>query len=227
MDVQLSNHTLVERLAEIVYFEDLPVEDLQVLAQASITRSFEAGQTIFLEGEKASGLWILEKGRIKISKTNAEGNEHILHILGDGDTFNDIATLDAGHNPANAVALSDATARIIPSASITHLIETNGQFALKVVRVLAHRVRSLVGQIESLALYSVLVRLARFLLKQAEDPNLSGPGITRTAIAAHLATTPQTISVALRELEASQAIEFNRHQIIIVDEDQLRKIAML
>lgn len=223
----MKDNILISQLSKIVYFEDLSTDELQVLAQSSVTRTFQANETLFHEGESASGLWIVQEGRIKISKTNSEGNEHILHILGVGDTFNDVATLDAGSNPANAIALSNATASIIPSSLVTQLIQSNGQFAIKVVRVLAHRVRSLVGQIESLALYSVIVRLARFLLKQTEDPSLSGPGVTRTAIAAHLATTPQTISVALREIEASQAIEFDRHQIIIIDEDKLRAIAML
>lgn len=223
----MKDNILISQLSKIVYFEDLSTDELQVLAQSSVTRTFQANETLFHEGESASGLWIVQEGRIKISKTNSEGNEHILHILGVGDTFNDVATLDAGSNPANAIALSNATASIIPSSLVTQLIQSNGRFAIKVVRVLAHRVRSLVGQIESLALYSVIVRLARFLLKQTEDPSLSGPGVTRTAIAAHLATTPQTISVALREIEASQAIEFDRHQIIIIDEDKLRAIAML
>lgn len=98
--------------------------------------------------------------------------------------------------------------------------------ALNVIRFLAGWVRSLVGQIEDLALYSVIVRLSRFLLKQAEDTSLSGPGITRTAIAAHLNTTPQTINVLLRELEASGAIEFDRHHLRIIREDILRSIAM-
>lgn len=223
----MSSKILSEQISRIIYFEDLSDEDLNILVQSSITRSFEAGQSIFIEGEKATGLWIVDRGRIKVSKMTTEGNEYILHILGVGDTFNDIATLDAGYNPANAIALSNAVVSVIPSASITRLIEANGQFALKVVRILAQRVRSLVGQIENLALYSVVVRLARFLLIQAENPSLSGPGVTRTAIAAHLATTPQTISVALRELELAQAIKFDRHRIIIIDENQLREIALL
>lgn len=210
-----------------MYFEDLSNAELQNLAHSSITRTYESNEILFHEGDTAIGLWIMQIGRIKISRTNIEGDEHILHILGVGDTFNDIATLDAGNNPATAIALSSATATVIPSSLITELIQNNGQFAIKVVRALSHRVRSLVGQIESLALYSVVVRLARFLLEQSEDPSLSGPGVTRTAIAAHLATTPQTISVALREIKASQAIEFDRHQIIILDEDKLRNIAML
>lgn len=223
----MTNYILTHKLSELVYFNDLSAEEVQELAQSAITRTFEAGQTLFFEGEPATGLWIVQDGRVKISKTNTEGSEHILHILGVGDTFNDIATLDVGNNPANAIALSHVTASVIPSTSITQLVENNGQFALKVVRVLAHRVRSLVGKIESLALYSVVVRLSRFLLKQSEDPNLSGPGVTRTAIASHLATTPQTISVALREIERAKAIQFDRHKITIIDEDKLRTIAML
>jgi CRP-like cAMP-binding protein len=84
-----------------------------------------------------------------------------------------------------------------------------------------------VSTVENLSMYSVNVRLARFLIQQLADPSLSGPGVTRTTIAAHLATTPQTISVSLRELEATGAIEFDRHRIVILDEPLLRSIALL
>lgn len=76
-------------------------------------------------------------------------------------------------------------------------------------------------------MYSVTVRVARLLLNQVDDPALSGTGVTRAALAAHLATTPQTISTALREIEITGAIEFDRHQIRILREDLLRSIAML
>ena len=47
------------------------------------------------------------------------------------------------------------------------------------------------------------------------------------AIAAHINTTPQTLSVALRELEQSGAIRFDRQNVHIVREETLRSIAML
>ncbi|MBZ0292360.1 MAG: Crp/Fnr family transcriptional regulator [Anaerolineae bacterium] len=214
-------------LPELVYFEDLSDDELDRLARVSVRRHYDAGQIIFLEDEPATGLWIIEKGRIKIYKISPDGVEHILHILGPRDTFNDIATFDGGNNPADAAALSRTEVDVIPAEVLIDLIAENSDFALKAVRVLAKRVRSLVGQIESLALYSVTVRLSRFLLDQIEDPSLSGPGVTRTAIAAHLATTPQTISNALRELEHAGVIEFDRHRIWIIDEPKLRSIAML
>ena len=218
---------LHEFLPTLAYFEELPDEVIDQLVQSSVHRHYEAGATIFFEDEPATGLWIVEKGRIKIYKISPDGIEHILHILGPRDTFNDIAAFDGGNNPADAAALSQTEVDVIPAEVLINLIAEDSNFALKVVRVLAKRVRSLVGKIESLALYSVTVRLSRFLLDQVEDPSLSGPGVTRIAIAAHLATTPQTISNALRELEHAGAIEFDRHRIWIIDEPKLRSIALL
>jgi CRP-like cAMP-binding protein len=149
-------------------------------------------------------------------------------LSGPGKTFNDVGALDGGNNPANAAALSpEVRVWLIPSDVLTYILTHNARVALNVIRLLAVRVRSLVGQIEDLALYSVMARLARFLLKQAEDPSLSGPGVTRTAIAAHINTTPQTISNVLRSLEEAGALQFDRHRIMIVDERLLRTIAML
>lgn len=219
---------IIGYISSIIYFENVTEEELAYISANSRLHNYQTGEMIFWEGEPAKGLWIVERGRVKIFKLNPDGNEHILHLRGPGKTFNDIGALDGGNNPASAAALSDEViVWLVPTEVITRILVVNTQVALSVIRLLANRVRSLVGQIEDLALYSVMVRLARFLLRRPDDPSLSGPGVTRTAIAAYLNTTPQTISVVLRELEASGAIEFDRQQIHIIDEDKLRSIAML
>jgi CRP/FNR family transcriptional regulator len=215
-------------IPSIIYFENIADDELAYIAANSLLRAFSANQVIFLEGEPAEGLWIVEQGSVKIFKLHPDGGEHILHLRGPGKSFNDIAALDGGANPANASALSaDAQVWLIPTAVIQHVLAHNAQMALNVIRLLAVRVRSLVEQIEDLTLYSVMVRLARFLLRQADDPSLSGPGVTRTAIAAHINTTPQTISNMLHLLEDAGAIEFDRHRIVIINERVLRSIALL
>ncbi len=220
--------TIKSHIQTIIYFDGITEDEIAHILANSMLRTYTTGEMIFLEGDPAAGLWIVESGRVKIFKLSPDGGEHILHLRGPGKSFNDIAALDGGPNPANAAALSaEAQVWLVPADVITHVLSVNSRVALNVIRLLAGRVRSLVGQIEDLALYSVTVRLARFLLKQADDPSLRGPGVTRTAIAAHLSTTPQTISVALRELEAAHAIEFDRHRIVIVREDILRAIAMI
>jgi CRP/FNR family transcriptional regulator len=165
-----------------------------VLAQQASVRAFDAGAIIFLAGAACDGMWLVEHGSVKISRVNLDGVEHILHLLGPGATFNEIAALDGGPNPATATALSAVTAWMLPSEALRAELHTNRELALAVIGVLTGRVRTLVQQIEDLALYSVAIRLARFLLKQADNPASSGPGVTRAAIAAHLATTPESVS---------------------------------
>ena len=217
----------IANLRRIHYFTDTSEAVLVRLSTAMTRRTHAAGEVIFLEGDPAGGLCIVEAGSVKIYKLSPDGGEHVLHIIGAGGTFNDIAALDGDANPANAAALSDVALWLLPSDALHTAIQSDAALALRTVQALAARVRKLVGQIEDLALYSVVVRLARFLLRQAEDPALAGPGVTRVAIAAHLATTPQTISTALRELEATGALEFDRHRIVITNEALLRDIAML
>ncbi len=219
--------SLEEYLRHLAYFEGQSTPVIRQLAEAAQPRQAAAGETLFLEGDSSAGLWMIVWGRVKVYKLNPEGQEHILRIFGENDTFNDISALDGGANPANAAALSDSMLWVLPAQVFRDFILSDSAFAMRVIQVLSGRVRRLVGQIEDLTLYSVVVRVARLLLKQAEDPALSGIGVTRAALAAHLATTPQTISTALRELEVAGAIEFNRHQIRIVREDLLRSIAMM
>ena len=223
----MSEPAVLGLLRTLPYFRALDEAALLSLAGQSVLRTAEAGETLFLEGEPASGLWMIQQGRAKIYKLNPEGVELVLRIFGDGNTFNDIPAIDGGPNPINGAALSPLTAWVLPAESLQQLIRGDHRVALAVVQALAGRVRGLVQTVEDLSMYSVTVRLSRFLLQQLEDPSLSGPGVTRTTIAAHLATTPQTISVALRDLERTGAIEFDRHRILIQDEPLLRSIALL
>jgi CRP/FNR family transcriptional regulator, dissimilatory nitrate respiration regulator len=211
-----------------MYFQGISAQELDRLAERAIIRRYDSGTTIFFEGEPSTGLWIVGDGHVKIYKLNPDGAEHILHIVGPGSTFGDIAAMDGGENPANAAVMNtEAEVWLVPHEALADTLMREPRLALNLIRQLARRVRTLVGQIEDLALYSVVVRLARFLLKQADDPTLIGPGVTRTAIAAHINTTPQTLSVVLRELEHAGAITFDRQHVRIIRKDTLRSIAML
>ncbi|MBI1278573.1 MAG: cyclic nucleotide-binding domain-containing protein [Anaerolineaceae bacterium] len=224
---ELTRERLVHLLRLQPYFDSLEDVDLHWLADQCVRHTYAADEMIFLEGNPASGMWLIEEGRVKIYKVNPEGEEHIMRLLGPGNTFNDIAAFDHGGNPAHSGTLTEAIIWVLPSDALSHLLTIDPSLARKVIKLLATNVRALVAQVEDLALYSVTIRLARFLLKQLDDPALSGPGVTRANIASHLATQPETISRALRSLEQAQAIRFDRHRILITDEKLLRTLAAL
>ncbi|GAB4574272.1 MAG: Crp/Fnr family transcriptional regulator [Anaerolineae bacterium] len=223
----IPSESLVKRLREHRFFQTLSDDHLRGLAAVATCYRFAPGELILLDGEPSAGLWIINRGQVKVFKTSPEGEEHILHLLGAGDAFNDIAALDGGPNPASAAALSAVTACNLSHAALVDAIQRDPTLALTLIRFLSERTRSLVAQVEALALHSARTRVARFLLKQLENPTLSAPAITRATIAAHLGIKPETLSRALASLEHLEAIAVRRTEITILQPDLLRVVALL
>src|SRR5512141_115889 len=217
---------LEDLLQRVPYFAKLPPERLSALAYQAIQQLFQSGEIIFIEGDPSAGLWIIERGRVKVFRLNLEGREHILHFAGPGDSFNDIAAIDGRAYPANCAALSETTAWLLPQTVLALELRHDPELASVVIDRLTDRVRVLVPRVEDLALHSAIARLAGFLLLQSKNPSLNGPGITQAAIAARLATTPETVNRALHELEDRGAIRFDRHRIVIVSPDLLQEISL-
>jgi len=226
-DQAAARHRITRSLRRHQFFKTLPDRQLETLSAQAACRTFTANEVIFLDGGPCAGMWIIGEGRVKIYKLSNDGSEHIMRLLGPGDSFNDVAALDGGPNPANAATLSAVTACTLGHEALMAAIMADPLVAQTVIQLLARHSRVLVQQIEDLALYSVTTRLARFLLQQTENPSLSGPGITRAAIAAHLAVTPETVSRALSSMEKSGAISVDRQAIAIRREDLLRLMALL
>lgn len=219
----------LDLLRKVPYFSGLPESLLRALGEAAVERSYGRGELIFLEGEPCSGLHIVTGGEVKVFKLSPQGREQILHRLGPGDTFNDVAVLDGGPNPASAGALTDATLWIISRSSLQRLAEANPALAWALIESIAHRARHLVAMVEDLSLRSVKSRVARLLLTEARRaPSTAALDrremVTQAEMAARLGTVREMIGRALRELADDGLIEFDRHRIVIVDPEGLEAV---
>lgn len=217
-------------LRRVPYFCCLPDDVLAALVAVAIERRYARGQMIFLEGEPCAGLHVVAEGEIKIFKLSPQGREQILHRLGPGDTFNDVAVLDGGPNPASAAALTDATLRVILRADIQRLAQAHPALAWALIENVARRARYLVAMVEDLALRSVKERLARLLLVEATRAAPSATlersqMMTQADMAARLGTVREVVGRGLRELADEGMISLDRHRIIILDRARLAALA--
>lgn len=220
----------VALLRRVSYFADLTDEVLTAVASAAVERRYARGQVIFLEGERCAGLHIVAAGEVKIFKLSAQGREQILHPVGPGDTFNDVAVLDGGPNPASAAALTEAVVCIISRSDIQRLTQVHPALAWALIESVARRARYLVTMVEDLALRSVKERLARLLLVEAARRPTTGAldrsqMMTQAEMAARLGTVREMVGRALRELADDEAISLDRHRIVITDRAHLAAIA--
>jgi CRP/FNR family transcriptional regulator len=220
----------VELLRRVPYFANLPEPLLAELAVLSGERRYVRGQVIVLEGEPCAGLHIVAEGAVRIFKMSPQGREQVLEQLGPGSTFNDVAVLDGGPNPASAMAANDVRLCIVTRADIRRLAHAYPELAWALIESIAGRARHLVAMVEDLALRSVKARLARLLLAQAEHTAGQaqidrGQLVTQAEMAARLGTVREMIGRALRELADDGLIAFDRHRILILDRARLAGVA--
>lgn len=220
----------VALLRRVPYFAPLTEEVLAALVARAVERCYDRGQTIFLEGEACAGLYVVARGEVKIFKMSPQGREQILHRLKPGDTFNDVAVLDGGPNPASAAAISDASLCMIARADIRRLAQAYPALAWALIESVARRTRHLVEMVEDLALRSVKERLARLLLAEVARTPAAGSldrsrMMSQAEMAARLGTVREMIGRALRDLDNEGVISLDRHRIVIRDAGRLAAIA--
>jgi CRP/FNR family transcriptional regulator, cyclic AMP receptor protein len=223
----LAGQSTIELLQSVTYLNGLASPTIEALARVAKVQTFATGEAIFWEGEPVAGLFVVGDGCVKICRHSTEGREHILHLLYRGDTFNDVAALDGGPNPATALAHSDAQVLFIARSDLMRIAEQHPQLSWVLLERLAKRVRYLVTVVEGLSMRSVKGRLAHLLLQQSEQEgslHLSRI-LTQEEMANRLGTVREMVGRALRNLADDGIIEFNRHSITILDPERLAEEA--
>jgi CRP/FNR family transcriptional regulator len=219
--------TIRRLLAEVRFLHSASPTALDALAATAVCLRYAEGATIFLEGEPAAGLFVVEQGIVKISRVSLEGREYIMHLVEPGDTFNDVATLDGGPNPAHATAHTDVVIWRIDRDDLRRLAWEHPDLAWALIEDLAARARVAVGLVHDLAMRSVRGRLAHLLLEQAEsrDTDVVQRLLTQEEMAARLGTVREMVGRTLRSMATDGILEFDRHRIVILDPQRLAEEA--
>jgi len=97
-----------------------------------------------------------------------QGREMQFNHIWPGEYFGEV-TLDGGPRSASVMALEECRCAVVRAAEFAEFLAQNPEFALHMVRKLAHLVRTLSGSARDLALLDVYGRVARLLVDLAEE----------------------------------------------------------
>jgi CRP/FNR family transcriptional regulator, cyclic AMP receptor protein len=115
---------------------DIEVDFSLLLRPEVPTRNFASGDTIFSEGDYADEFFVVVRGKVEI-----RNGSRSLEVLGPKGIFGEMALIDDSPRSATVVALTDVTVAPIKEAQFLFLVKHMPMFALKVMRVLAKRLR--------------------------------------------------------------------------------------
>lgn len=222
----------LQTLKKSLLFAGLDEEHLQQVAAISHRRSFIKGETIFAEGDTASGFFLLAKGGVKLCKVSPDGREKVLHFVHPGETFAEAAFFGDGRYPAEARGVEPGELLIFPKDGFMGLLERNPQFSLNLIISLSLLLRRFARQIEELSFAEVPNRLAAYLIEMAQRKSTSFQGKSYIALemkkgelASRLGTVSETLSRAFRKLKEENLIEVDGSRVVILDMQGLSRIS--
>jgi len=128
------------------------------------------GETAISPQQASDHFYIIISGRAKVSTYNPEnGREHILLLIGPGDSFDLISLLDGEWHEAAAIPLEDMEVLCTTVQQARAWIEQHPEFNRAFLPYLGKQMHELADQSNDLSLYDTEARLARLILRNLVD----------------------------------------------------------
>lgn len=211
-------------LSRVPIFAELTPSQLSFLTQRIVVKQYAPGELVFAEGDPCAGLYIVERGHIRIFKSSSGGREQVLSIDGPGSSVAELPVFDGGNYPASGSAVEEATLLLVRKQDFQALCLAHPEVALKVLRVVGTRLRRLVGIIEELSFTTVRRRLASYLFRLARHEGKrtdAGIEITLPAnnqeLAAQIGTVRELVSRNLSRLQHEGILKVEARSVIVRD----------
>lgn len=205
--------------------------DLASLRAAGRRRRYPAGTTLLLEGDRSTGVILVEAGRVKISSFTEDGREIVLAVRVAGDLLGELSVIDGEPLSATASALDDVEATVVPAEAFLAYLASHSGATLTLLEIVSRRLRDADRKRIEFGAYDSVGRVARRLLELAErfgeDAGDDGVRIalplSQEEIAGWTGSSREAVSKALRILRERGIIDTGRRVITVTDMDGLRK----
>lgn len=211
-------------------FSGLSTDDLEAVAQVCSLRSLDKGETLFREGERSGGFYLVHSGSVSIYRLTPDGREQIICVFRVPDSFGEatLATLEV--YPANAVALESSQVIQVSKSGFRALIRRNPDMSLHMLGAMSLHLRHLVESLQGLKGRQIEHRLAEWLLRQSPQAAMGCPvdielGMTKKVLAGQLGVTSETLSRTLARFKSEELITVNGPRIRLIDPVGLRRHA--
>jgi len=121
----------------ISIFHGLSTRQLGRVMQAMQRRSYRAGEVLFVEGQVGKAVFIIESGKVELSRKTPDGDIKSLGILGQGQIFGEMALLEQMERTASATVVEDGVIHFLYTASLESLIRRQPAIGFKLMKNIA------------------------------------------------------------------------------------------
>jgi CRP-like cAMP-binding protein len=212
------------------FLESLLEPDRNALLSAGRSRLWQRGDLLVRTGDPIDSATVLLSGSVKVHKTAAEGAEVVLALLGAGDLLGEMSAVREAKRSADATALEDVEAVVIPVPDLRAFLSAHPNAMLALLEMAVARLHVADLRRIEFATAGSLARVATRLVELAERFGITredgaievGIPLTQEELAAWSASSRESTARALHTLRKLNVLETHRRRLVVRDLEKLR-----
>ncbi len=217
---------IVEALRQCRLFADLDDGAIRKVAYTCVLKSYQKGDYLFREGERAAGFYVIKSGSVNVHRVTPDGKEQVLCVFRAPESFAEVTLTTIDTYPADAVALEPSQILLIQKREFRSLIESQPDLVLRMLTSMSFHLKYLVQLIEDLKFKQIEARLSHWLTRQRPPSQPSGRfevrlDTSKRVLASQLGVTSETLSRTLAKFRDEGLITVEGPRITILDSDGL------
>lgn len=193
-------------------------DDKRFLLKHAFLRRYKKGDTIIHKGDDADNFYFITDGHVDIYVEDEVGRA-LLHRLGPGEFFGELALLTHAPRTASVSAVQDATCALLRKESFTRCLQERPSLAYSMIPHLVSMITSLTERVANLALNNVYGRLLIELNRLTRDVNnesvIEGRW-TQADLAELIGTQRETIAKIMTELTRRGYVRRDMNRLTIL-----------
>jgi len=205
-------------------FKRLTSEQLAGIVKKGRTITLQPKSVLFHQEEPAHSCFLVNRGRLKLTKLNEQGKEVILRYIGSGELTAAIAVLKNWTYPVTAEAIEETDVVGWDKSTMVGLMRQYPDIAINLLGIVLERIEDVQHRYLEVCTEHVDQRIARSLLrlmrragsKTSEGIHIDIP-LSRQNIADYSGTTLYTVSRTLSAWKKKGWVQSGREQIVVTD----------
>lgn len=200
------------------------------IASQGVARRYATGEVLIPQGQASRRVIVLVEGRVKATRSEADGTEVLLAIRDAGEIIGEMSALDDGVASATVTALRPCLARVLPPRAFLDFVRTH-DLALPLLRLAAQRRRESEQIRLELTTLPVSRRLVRTLLRLMDAigvPSEMGIavdlGMPQEELARAIGSSRSQLADTLARLRRLGVVDTERRRVVVRDPRALRKL---
>jgi len=218
-------------IRQVQIFNTLSPQEAKEVTPYLMSERFVRRESIFSEGDPSEWLYIVTKGKVKITKISQEGKEIILEIISPFDFFGGIAVVRGFPYPANAVAMEDTEVLKISRKNLLSIMDRYPGLMFCMATNIGDRIKGSHETLKSIALEKVESRIASLLIKLADKAGeKTSEGLvitmklTKQDVAEMVGTTVETSIRTMSKFAKAGLVVSKAGKFVIKDLERLRAL---